>query len=530
MLLAGRPEPLLHKIKMGGIDLDIGSTLARNARQFPDKLAVCFESKTYTYKQLNDEVNKLANGLLTHHVGKGEKIGVLMKNSDQFMIVFYAIMKIGAIAVPINFRLTAGEIKYIVEDADISVLFFDEAYVSLVRQITENNPNIKLCICASDQANENIQTIHDIRVQNVLEPNVEVAESDDAEILYTSGTTGNPKGALFDHHRILYVAFTSAIMMKIDPADKLLHVAPLFHSAQLNLFMITGTLLGSTQVIHQEFHPAQVLQTIEQYKISLFFAVPTMYNFLLHVPNYETYDLSSVKRCGYGAAPMPTALLEKVMHLFNHDQFYNMCGLTEAGPGGVLLLPEEHKTKMGAGGRAMLCTEVKVVNEWGEDAAPYEVGEFIIQSEMVMKEYYKNPEETRRTLRDGWLYTGDLAIIDEDGYITLVDRKKDMIISGGENIYSTEVEQVLYQFPDVLEAAVIGLPDEIWGEKVVAIVVAKEGESLDVEKLKTFCRQHLASYKVPTEFVTENSIPRNASGKILKYRLREVLHTGESSS
>lgn len=510
-------------ILTGVIELNLGMTLARNARQIPEKKAVIFGEKSYTYKQLNQKVNQLANGLVASQIKKGEKIAILMKNSDQFVIVFYAIMKVGAIAVPINFRLATAEVRYILEDSDASVLFFDEPYTSLVSQVTENNKNIKLQVCAGNKIEKNQLTMNAISNDNVSEPFVEVLESDVAEILYTSGTTGNPKGALFDHHRILYVAFTSAIMMKMGPEDNLLHVAPLFHSAQLNLFMITGTLLGSTQVIQQDFHPVHVLQAMEQHKITLFFAVPTMYNFLLQVPNYEKYDLSSVKRCGYGAAPMPTALLQQVMKLFRHEQFFNMCGLTEAGPGGVLLLPDEHKTKMGAGGKAMLCTEVRVVNERGEDVAPFETGEFIIKSEMVMKEYYKNPEETRQTLRDGWLYTGDLSIVDEDGYITLVDRKKDMIISGGENIYSTEVEQALYQHPDILEAAVIGLPDEIWGEKVVAIVVGKKGRNLDVEALKLFCCERLASYKVPTEIIVENTIPRNASGKILKYRLREAL-------
>ncbi|WP_166554431.1 MULTISPECIES: long-chain fatty acid--CoA ligase [Clostridia] len=503
--------------------MNLGMTLARNARQIPEKKAVIFGDISYTYKQLNEKVNQLANGLIAHRIKKGEKIAILMKNSDQFMIVFYAIMKVGAIAVPINFRLTAVEVRYIVEDSDAAVIFFDRSYATLVSQVVENNKNIKLQVCVGNKTEKNQITMNAIRNDNVSEPVVEVLESDDAEILYTSGTTGNPKGAVFDHHRILYVAFTSAIMMKMGPEDNLLHVAPLFHSAQLNLFMITGTLLGSMHVIQQDFQPDLVLQAIEHYEISLFFAVPTMYNFLLQVPNYEKYDLTSVKRCGYGSAPMPTALIQKAMTLFGHKQFFNMCGLTEAGPGGVLLLPDEHKTKMGAGGKAMLCTEVRVVNERGEDVAPFETGEFIIKSEMVMKEYYKNPEETRQALRDGWLYTGDLATMDEDGYVTLVDRKKDMIISGGENIYSTEVEQVLYQYPDILEAAVIGLPDEVWGEKVVAIVVGKKGENLDEEALKLFCSERLASYKVPTEIIVKDTIPRNASGKILKYRLREAL-------
>jgi feruloyl-CoA synthase len=218
---------------------------------------------------------------------------------------------------------------------------------------------------------------------------------------------------------------------------------------------------------------------------------------------------------------MPVALLEKSMELFGTDQFYNMCGLTEGGPGGVFLMPEEHKTKLGASGRASHLTDARVVDENGEDVLPRQVGEFIIKSESVMKEYNKKPEETRKTLKDGWLYTGDLAQIDEEGFITLVDRKKDMIISGGENVYSTEVEQVLYKYQDILEAAVIGIPHEVWGETVAAVIVPKQGTEIDHVELQQFCRKELAGYKIPRVIYELDQLPRNASGKVLKYQLRD---------
>lgn len=510
--------------------MDLGTTLARNARRTPDKTAIHFGEKVYSYDRFNREVNRLANGLIDKGIKKGEKVALVMKNSDSFMNVFYAIMKVGAIAVPVNFRLTQVEVRYILDDSDASTVFFDEEYAAMINQATEGNNKLLLQISAGESVVKEQMKMKEILSANVSDPSIVVDEWDDAEILYTSGTTGLPKGALFDHHRILHVAFATSIMMKIVPEDNLLHVAPLFHSAQLNLFMVTGTFLGSTQVIHQDFSPTQVLQSIEQHKISLFFAVPTMYNFLLQVPDKEKFDLSSVKRCGYGAAPMPVALLEKSMTMFKSDQFFNMCGLTEAGPGGVFLWPEDHKTKMGAGGRAMLNTEVRVVTAAGDDVLPGQVGEFLIRSEMVMKKYYKKPEETKKTLRNEWLYTGDLATMDEDGYITLVDRKKDMIISGGENIYSTEIEQVLYKHPKLLESAVIGLPNETWGEKVVAIVVPNKGEVFDPEEIKAFCREYLAKYKVPTEIIIEKEIPRNVSGKVLKYRIRESLEAGKTIS
>ncbi|MFC4024037.1 class I adenylate-forming enzyme family protein [Oceanobacillus longus] len=510
--------------------MDIGLSLSRNARRIPEKTAIIFGEETYSYKQFNNKVNKLAHGLLEQGVEKGDKIAFMMKNSAEFMIVYYAIMKVGAIAVPVNFRLTMNEVSYILDNCDASVVFFDGDYASLIQEATAENEKINLKVAVDGNVLNGQLAYEEILTGIIENPDIVVDESDDAEILYTSGTTGYPKGALFDHHRVLHVVFNTAMNMKINPGDNLLHVAPMFHSAQLNLFVVSGTYLGCTQVIHQNFEPAKVLEAIEKHKISIFFSVPTMYNFLLQVPNKEEFDLSSVTRCGYGAAPMPIAVLEKTIELFGTEQFYNMCGQTEGGPGaGIFLLPEEHKEKMGAGGKASLNTEVRVVDDHGKDVVPGQVGEFIIQSEMVMKMYYNDPEETANTLRDGWLYTGDLATIDEDGYITLVDRKKDMIISGGENVYSTEVEQVLYKYPKLLECAVIGLPDETWGEKVVAVIVLKKGETVDHEDLKAYCKKNLAGYKVPVEFIEEEEIPRNASGKVLKYRMREAITAGENN-
>lgn len=475
-------------------------------------------------------MNSLANGLMAQGVKKGDKIALLMKNSDNFIIVYYALMKLGVIAVPINFRLTEKEVTYILQDSDSTAVFFDGEYASLIEAATQGSDLVHVKIAVGLGALDGQLNLEKVVSVHNTEPNVKVNEWDDCEILYTSGTTGKPKGALFDHHRVLHVGITMSIAMKMGPEDNLLHVAPLFHSAQLNLFMVSGIYLGCTQYIHSQFDPANVLKTIEEYNISLFFAVPTMYNFLLQVPDKENFDLSSIKRCGYGAAPMPVTVLKQAMNLFKTDQFYNLCGLTEGGPGGILLFPEGHQKKMGAGGKAMLNTIVRIVHENGKDIAPGEVGEFIMRSETVMKRYYNKPEETNRVFRDGWLYTGDLATIDKDGYMTLVDRKKDMIITGGENVYSTEVEQVIYQHPKILESAVIGLPDKTWGEKVVAIIVPKQGETIDYNELKAFCRDHLATYKIPTEFIEEKEIPRNTSGKILKYRIREILMTKGSPS
>lgn len=502
--------------------MDIGLTLTRNANRTPDKIAVKFEENVYTYSELNKEVNSLANGLISKGINNGDKVGIMMQNSDRFVISFYAIMKIGAIAVPINFRLTSREVCYILDDSDSVAVFFDDEFGEVIEAATKDNKLINLLI-SNTKVIENQSTFNKVRLDDDQEPDVVVEEWDDAQILYTSGTTGAPKGALFDHHRVLHVGIHVSLFFKIEPEDNILHLAPLFHSAQLNLFLISATFMGCTQVIHKQFDPFNVLQTIEKEKISLFFGIPTMYNYLLQVPNRKDYDLSSVKRYGYGAAPMPVALIEQITDLFDNDQINNLCGLTEGGPGGVFLSPEMHKKYPGAGGTPIISTEVRVVNDAGEDVQPDEVGEFIIRGETVMKEYYNNPEETAETLRDGWLYTGDLATMNEEGVLTLVDRKKDVIISGGENIYSTEVENILYEHPSILEVAVVGIPHDTWGEQPVAIIVTKEEATIDYDELRAFSEERLAGFKIPRIFYEEEAILRNASGKILKYKIREML-------
>jgi len=500
--------------------MDLGTTLSRNATRLANKTAVIYQDRMYTYHELNREVNRLAHGILARGVTKGEKIALFMKNSDQFMIVFYAVMKAGGVAVPINFRLTPSEVSYILDDSDAVMVFFDQEFAELIDQAVHMSEKPIMQIAVGEETREGQLRLIDLMTNNEKNPTVQVEESDDCEILYTSGTTGRPKGALFDHHRVFHAAINFLAIIAISPQDRLLHLAPLFHSAELNLFMVLGTFVGNTQVILHDFHPVTTLETIEKQQISVFFGVPTMYNFLLQVPNREKYDLSSVKKCGYGAAPMSVSLIKQSMELFGHQQFYNLCGLTEGGPGGISLTPERHLEKIGSGGIPIPSTEARVVNEEGNDVKTGEIGEFIIRGESIMKEYYKKPEETKKAIRDGWLYTGDLATMDSEGYITLVDRKKDMIISGGENVYSTEVENVLYAHPKILEVAVIGVPHEVWGETVAAVYVPKQGEKVEHQELIDFCRQSLAGYKVPRVFYEVEQLPRNASGKVLKYQLR----------
>ncbi len=508
--------------------MHLGLTLERNVSRLGEKPVLVFEGRTTSYRQLNAEVNRIANAMIDAGIKKGDKIALIMKNSDEFVKVFYAIMKTGAVAVPVNFRLTASEINYILNDSDSVMAVFDSEFADVISKAAEGIDAIRHKVSAGASKKPGQISLAEFRSTDDSNPDVDISESDDAQILYTSGTTGRPKGALLDHHRVFHVGVNLMAMMAVTPEDRMIHLAPLFHCAELNLFMVLGTFVGCTQVIHKDFNPVDVLKAIEDHKITLFFGVPTMYNFLLQVPNANEFDLSSIRACAYGAAPMPVSLIENSMELFGHDRFYNLCGLTEGGPTGICLTPEGHKIKLGTAGRPIPGTEARIVDENGEDTEPGQIGEFILRGETIMKEYYNKPEETQKALKDGWLYTGDLAVIDEDGYISLVDRKKDMIISGGENIYSTEVEQALYSHPQILEAAVIGVPHEVWGETVAAVIVPKEGQTVDHEEVKEYCRQSLAGYKVPKILYEMEQLPRNASGKVLKYRLRTQYSEDES--
>ncbi|MFF5994753.1 long-chain-fatty-acid--CoA ligase [Lysinibacillus sp. KU-BSD001] len=499
--------------------MDLTKPILYHAHRTPHQEALIYDNRRYTYQELNEEMNRYSHGLIEQGIQKGDKVSLFLKNSDAFVIASYAIWKAGAVIVPINFRLTVPELTYILRQSDSVAVIVDEELADVAKNaIAQINRPLTLYVVGEQY--DGAVDWASVRTNNIEEPDVMISPIDDAQILYTSGTTGQPKGALFTHANIISLNMSVNEMTKLSPEDVYLLIAPAFHSAGLNMILTSSFFAGATLVVQRDFHPVEAQKAIQQYGVTMFFAVPAMYNAILQVPK-GSFDLSSIRACNYGAAPMSPGLIQGAIDYFGTDQFYNCCGLTEAGPGGVVLIPEEHKTKLGAAGKAMPFLNARVVNEQMEDVAPGEVGEFIIRSSSVMKEYYKKPEETKQTLRNGWLLTGDLATIDEDGYITLVDRKKDMIISGGENVYSVEVEQVLNSHPQILEAAIIGLPDPQWGEVVTAIIVPKPGEIIKEDEVQAFCRQSLAGYKIPRHFIATDVLPRNASGKILKYHLRE---------
>jgi feruloyl-CoA synthase len=503
--------------------MSFGNVLSLNAQRHPDKLAIVYQDRTYTYMEFNKVVNRFAWGLQKLGLKKGEKLALMMANSDLFVISYCAAVKVGAVVVPINFRLVSREVEYILEQSDSVFVICDSELEKVVLDASKSSSKVRNIITAPATSSPDCLSFFDVLTSIDEDPQVEISGDDDFHLLYTSGTTGQPKGALFDYKRIEKLINGLSAVMGQSCQDRLLHVAPLFHCAQLVIFLLPGLYLGMTNIIHRDFNPLNVLKDIEKYKITLFFGVPTMYNYLQQIPSVDQYDLSSIKRCAYGAAPMPPEILMKSMKLFNTNQFFSLCGLTEGGPTGVYLSPEDHEHHLGKTGKTpLLYTIIKVVNKQNEEVLPGEVGELIFKGETIMKEYYKKPKETAETIKDGWLYTGDLAVVDEEGYITLVDRSKDMLISGGENIYSVEIENVLYEHNAILEAAVIGTPDSKWGEVVTAIVVLKPNHRPSLEEIQAFCRERMAGYKIPRVVEFIDQLPRNASGKVQKFILREM--------
>ena len=506
--------------------MDLGGLVARNARTVPEKEGFIFEEKRYIWKVVNEYVNTISNELIKRGLKKGDKVAMWMFNSDLFVFTFYGIVKAGGVAVPVNFRLAPPEAEYIFDNCDAVAVIFDDVFEGAVRDMKSRLKKAKNFYSAGPARFSDFDPIEEvIKSGSKTEPNVKVDEFDESEILYTSGTTGRPKGALFVHHNHMMLVASVASLVGINPKDKLLHAAPLFHSAELNLYLNPGTYLGCTQVINKEFWPPdKVLALIQKEKVTQFFGAPIMFTMLMNVPDFDSYDISSVRFYGYGAAPMAAEAVKGMMEKFKTTSFFCLCGFTEAGPGGIALLPEDQIRKAGAGGKYVVNMESRLVDEKENTITkPGVVGELVVAGETIMKGYYKNPEATAAAIVNGWVHSGDLGMMDDEGYITLVDRKKDMIITGGENVYSKEVEDAIFENPKIADAVIVGVPHPTWGETVMAVVVLKQGESLSLEELGEFLKSRIADYKIPRLLETLDALPRNVSGKVLKYQLRDQL-------
>lgn len=500
----------------------------RNALLYSDKIALKYRSERVTFAEFNARVNSLVHALQSMGVNKGDVVGVLSWNCLDYIYVFGAAMKGGFIISPFNCRLQADELDYLINYSEANTLFVGPEFLELADQLRPRIPKVKNFV--SFEGSTSSMVYHRDLLANFAqeEPDVRVEEDDPLYIFYTSGTTGVPKGALYTHRCAIGDARTRAIEMGLKSRDKNILMMPLFHVGGADSLRVLFY-VGGASIIVSDFDPAAILQTIQDEKATDIQIVPTHLAAFLALPDVKKYDISSVKRIYYTGSPMPVELLKRGIEMWGLI-FCQGYGLTETGPNVSMLHEEEHSVVYGSSeeqailasaGQPDVGVQVRVVDKDDNDVEAGEAGELVVKSKQMMVEWWHKPEETRKTVVDGWLHTGDIGRFDKNGYIYIVDRKKDMICSGGENIYPREIEEIIYQHPAVLEVAVIGLPDPYWVEKVHAVVALKEGTSLTADELINFCKGRIARYKAPKSVEFAKSLPKNPSGKILKRELRE---------
>jgi long-chain acyl-CoA synthetase len=500
----------------------------RNALLYPDREALIFGSERVTFAEFNARVNSLIHALQSMGVKRGDVIGVLAWNCLDYIYVFGAAMKGGFIISPFNCRLQAEELDYLINYSEANTLFVGPEFVKMAERLRPRIAKVRNFISFGGST-PNMTFHHDLLTNfSQEEPDVQVDEDDPLYIFYTSGTTGVPKGALYTHRCAVGDTRTRVTEMNLKAGDKNVMMMPLFHVGGADSMRVLFY-VGGTSIIIREFEPVTVLQAIQDEKATDIQIVPTHLAAFLALPDVKKYDVSSLKRIYYTASPMPMELLKRGIEMWGFI-FCQGYGLTETGPNVSTLHEEEHRVLYGSpeeqellasAGQPNIGVQVRVVDQDNSDVAAGEAGEIVVRSKDMMVEWWHKPEETKQTVVDGWLHTGDIGRYDQKGYLYIVDRKKDMICSGGENIYPREVEEIIYQLPAVLEAAVIGIPDQYWVEKVHAVISLKKGSSLTAEEVINFCKGKIARYKAPKSVEFVESLPKNPSGKILKRELRQ---------
>lgn len=511
--------------------MNLSAKLHETARIFAEKPAYYFMDQASTFAELDGAITKFASGLEKLGIKQGDHVALLLGNSPHFIISLYGALRLGVTVIPVNPIYTADEIGYILNNGDVKAVVALDLALPLVEKMHAFLPKIEHYVFCetkpgslgkSDTGNLSVYPkmksfSEVIAIGELTFQGPELSDDETAIILYTSGTTGKPKGAMLTHKNLYSNAKDIGDYLKMNANDKVVTVLPMFHVFCLTVALNAPLLSGATILIAPKFSPKEIFALIQRYEATVFAGVPTMYNFLYQFPEGRPEDLRSLRLCISGGASLPVALLK------NFEQKFNVLvsegyGLSEASPV-TCFNPLDRPRKPGSIGTSILSVENKVVDELGEEVPVGGVGELIVRGPNVMKGYYKMPEETAAAIRNGWLHTGDMARMDEEGYFYIVDRKKDLILVGGYNVYPREVEEVIYNHPDVVEVAVLGVPDPNQGEAVNAYVVSKNPE-LTGEQVIEYCKEHLAKYKIPTtiEFLAE--LPKNTTGKILRRALK----------
>jgi len=505
----------------------VGTTLCVSAERGPNHLALAFYEVRLTYAQLNARACRLANALLSLGLTRGDRVAALLPNCPQFLEAYFAAAKIGAVFVPLNFRLAGPEIGRLLDSCAAEVLIYGDEFIESIAPLPRSAsfPRRLVRVAAS--------TVHAVPLATTREyeswigefpdsePNVDVAIADDQLIVYTSGTTGDPKGAVLTHGNTLFSSLTKIIDFSLTPSDTIAVFGPLFHVGPLMDLTIPTLQRGGTVVLGRSrgFDPEHLLAVLEKERATVVTIYPAMWRRVLALPAPGRYDLSSLRLLLTGGEPMPAALLGAIYERFPIP-FVNTYGSTEGGPVTTFLRPEDRFEKIGSIGKPAFGVQVRIVDEHGDEVEPGSVGELVVRSPVVCRGYWKHPDATAAAPRNGWWHTGDLARTDGEGFLWIAGRKKDMIISGAENIYPVEIEAVISTLDGVAEVAVVGMPDAQWGEAVAAFVVRKPGSEVDETRILEHCRVKLAGYKKPRHIFFVDELPRTTVGKVSRGALR----------
>lgn len=493
----------------------IDGIIRRSASAFGDRVALIFGDREWTYRELDDATSRAAAYLLGLGAATGDRIAAFGKNSDAYLLGFLGCARAGLVHVPLNYNLTGEELRYLIAQSGATFALADPGLAGRIADLDD----VSIPVHPLRDADGSL--LGAARSGEVPDPGVEVADGDLVQLLYTSGTTSLPKGAMMTHRAFIhqYVGCLTALDLTAD--DNPLHVMPLYHSAQMHVFLIPWLAVGARNTLLETPDAGDILRRMAADRHGAFFAAPTLWVALTNHPEFAGKDLSALAKAYYGASIMPGPVVTRLQEKMPHLGLYNCFGQSEMGPLCTVLRPEEHTDRPDSAGRPVLFTELRVVDDAGADVAPGELGEVVYRSPQLCLGYWEKPEETAEAFREGWFHSGDLVRLDEDGYLTVVDRIKDVINSGGVLIASREVEDALFSHPAVAEAAVIGTPDEKWIEAVTAVVVLKE--PVAAEDLIAHTRARLAGFKVPKAVHVVDALPKNTSGKILKRELRDTI-------
>jgi len=502
----------------------LGDLLRRSAARHPHKLAVACGEVRWTYREFDALCDRVAAGLAGLGIARGDRVAILARNSHAFAALRFALARLGAVLVPVNFMLKADEAAFILRHAGVRLLATDSALAALARAAAAQAGGVEQLVWLPDEDGSppppGLLGFDALAACADAPPVVPLTGSDLAQIVYTSGTEALPKGAMLTHDALLWQYVSCVVDASIAADDLLLHALPLYHCAQLDVFFGPAVYVGASNVITAKPVAEHLLALIERQRIGSFFAPPTVWIALLRSPAFERTDLSSLTKGYYGASIMPVEVMKEILRRLPRLRLWNLYGQTEIAPLATMLGPEDQLRKPGSCGRAVLNVETRVVDERLRDVAPGEVGEIVHRSPQLLAGYFHDDPRTAAAFEGGWFHSGDLATIDEEGYISVVDRKKDMIKTGGENVASREVEEAIYRLDGVSEVAVIGVAHPHWVEAVVAVVVVKPGHALDEARVLAHCRAQLAAYKVPKRALLADALPKNPSGKLLKRELR----------